>query len=200
MPKISEEDWETIGNDVCTISFMQGMSIGANKYNGYAVVSNTLTNDYIDENDIYILTQESSGTKTYCKANDKSITDGTVNVRSGLSYSAGVWKLNFQKRIDSTVDPTMHYIPLGEIPTGEVKERGYIGSYTSIMGSYGINSIATSDMYRYMAGNTGVTIPTALKVAYYKGLGRERWGAFNVNNINYELYGTNGNEYFLKDY
>ena len=38
MPKISEDDWEMIENDVCAISFMQGMSIGSKQYNGYAAV------------------------------------------------------------------------------------------------------------------------------------------------------------------
>lgn len=69
MPKISETDWETIENDVCAISFVQGMNIGAKKYNGYSVVANTLTKEYIDENDIYILKNDN----TYCKVNDTTI-------------------------------------------------------------------------------------------------------------------------------
>ncbi len=82
MPKISETDWETIENDVCAISFLQGMSLGAKKYNGYSVVANTLTKEYIDENDIYLLTKNSSDQDIqdiYCKVNDKSL--GTTELR-----------------------------------------------------------------------------------------------------------------------
>ena len=64
------------------------------------------------------------------------------------------------------------------------------------MGSYGRNSIANTDMYKYILNKN-----STLKKAYLVALGRERWGAYNVNNINYELYNnTNGNEYFLADY
>ena len=187
MPKISETDWETIENDVCAISFLQGMSIGSKKYNGYAVVANTLTKEYIDENDIYILKTDN----TYCKVNDKTIETNSSEIvaKSTLGYYAGVWKLNFEQRqgivTNGSNEETVYYNPVK-----------YYGSYTSIMGSYGRNSIVNTDMYKYILNKNSI-----LKKAYLVALGRERWGAYNVNNINYELYNnTNGNEYFLADY
>ena len=62
------------------------------------------------------------------------------------------------------------------------------------MGSSGVNQIG-DDMYTYISNKDN-----NLKKIYYMALGRERWGSYNVNNINYEIYGNNGNEYFLKDY
>ena len=195
MPKISETDWETIENDVCAISFMQGMSLGAKKYNGYSVVANTLTKEYIDENDIYLLTKNSSNQDIYCKVNDKSLgTELTLKQKNNLGYYAGVWKLDFEQRqlikevtvSGNKTEENVHYYPHNDY-----------GSYTSIMGSYSRNTIADKDMYKYIAslGNLDV------KTAYLKALGRERWGSYNVNNINYELYGnSNGNIYFLEDY
>ena len=65
------------------------------------------------------------------------------------------------------------------------------------MGSFDRNSIETTNMRIYLKTVTN----TKLKEAYYKALARERWGAYNVNNVNYELYNySNENEYFLKDY
>lgn len=208
MPKISEEDWETIQNDVCAISFLQGMSIGAKKYNGYSVVANTLTKEYIDENDIYILAEDRKGTDIYCKVNDKEILDKPVsernyNVKSKVDlalkpdlggirwYYGGVWKINFERRQGIKTNPdgsesTIYYNPVK-----------YLGSYTSIMGSYGIQPLGEIDMYEYVYNN----FTTGVIGTYLKALGRERWGSYNVNNINYELYGnTNENAYFLKDY
>lgn len=186
MPKISEEDWETIENDVCAISFLQGMSIGAKKYNGYSVVANTLTKEYIDENDIYILAN-SNGTDIYCKVNDNHILSGeSYNIKSkgDLGYYPGAWKINFEQKQDvSSGSDTIYYNPIN-----------YLGSYTSIMGSSGVNQIG-DDMYTYISNKDN-----NLKKIYYMALGRERWGSYNVNNINYEIYGNNGNEYFLKDY
>lgn len=197
MPKISEEDWETIQNDVCAISFLQGMSIGAKKYNGYAVVANTLTKEYIDESDIYILTKDNNNTKVYCKLNDKEILAGGNNTvenkdgANGLGYYPGIWKLNFEQKqgIKTNADgseDTIYYHPIK-----------YLGSYTSIMGSYSMNPLGTSDVYDYIHNINNANV----KKAYLVALGRERWGSYNVNNINYEIYGnTNGNVYFIKDY
>ena len=186
MPKISETDWETIENDVCAISFLQGMSLGAKKYNGYSVVANTLTKEYVDENDIYILKNDN----TYCKVNDNTLSNSTI--KSGLTYKPGIWKLNFEQKQAIIIEPgtdtekIIYYNPVK-----------YYGSYTSIMGSYDRSSIANTDMYRYIAGSSN----SEVKKAYLSALGRERWGAYNVNNVNYELYGnTNGNDYFLNDY
>ena len=186
MPKISETDWETIQNDVCAITFLQGLNMGSKKYNGYSVVANTLTNEYIDENDIYILTNDN----TYCKPNDSSI----GSLKGGLTYQPGIWKLNFERKQDvSSGTDTIYYYPVSLSPS-----ESYLGSYTSIMGSSGITPIGTEDnpdMYTYMHNRN-----SAIKEVYYKTLGRERWQSFNINNINYEIYGDNGNEYFIKDY
>lgn len=187
MPKISETDWETIENDVCLISFMQGMSLGGKKYNGYSVVANTLTKEYVDENDIYILKNDD----TYCKVNDNTIRNGS-GIRNKNNYYAGIWKLDFEQRqiieLDTTnnTEKTVRYFPKKEY-----------GGYTSIMGSYDRSDISSQDMYKYVSTSVG----DKLKKVYLMALGRERWGAYNVNNINYELYGnTNGNIYFLNDY
>lgn len=189
MPKISEEDWETIENDVCAISFMQGMSIGSKKYNGYSVVANTLTKEYVDENDIYILAKGDNG-NIYCTVNDGTIKDSTIKTKGtgpgDLPYYPGIWKINFESKqyIDNTGKNTT-YVPI----------KDYAGSYTSIMGSYAVKPIG-EDMYTYVHEKC----TDKLKEIYYKALGRERWGAYNVNNINYEIYNGNGEEYFLNSY
>ena len=201
MPKISETDWETIENDVCAISFMQGMSLGAKKYNGYSVVANTLTKEYIDENDIYLLAKNSSNQDVYCKVNDELLVEPESEPELQLrqknnnnTYYAGVWKVDFEQRQiventeedGNTTEKTVHYFPKKEF-----------GTYTSIMGSYDRSSIADKDMYKYVNSLSD----TNIKMTYLMALGRERWGSYNVNNINYELYGnTNGNIYFLEDY
>lgn len=191
MPKISEEDWETIENDVCAISFMQGMSIGSKKYNGYSVVANTLTKEYVDENDIYILAQDTdTNGNIYCTVNDGTIGAGSTIKRKGtetgdLTYYPGIWKINFESKQYIEGGQNKIYVPI----------KDYAGSYTSIMGSYAVNPIG-EDMYTYVHEKG----TDKLKEIYYKALGRERWGAYNVNNINYEIYKGNGEEYFLNSY
>ncbi len=184
MPKISETDWDIIQNNVCAIAFLQGLKIGTKNYNGYSVVANMLTKEYIDENDIYILKNDN----TYCKANDSTLDASNIKPKTtGNNYYPGIWKINFERLKYVKEDGTeVYYYPTG---------AGLLGSYTSIMGSYKVNEIG-NDMYSYIHNQNDNT----LKKAYYMALGRERWCSYNVNNINYELHGNNRNEFFLDDY
>ena len=178
MPKLSETDWEIVENNVCCISFLQGLSLGSKRYNGYSVVANTLTKEYVNENDIYILKNDG----TYCRANDETLNDS--NIISGKP--AGIYKMDFELRKGLKEDGTyVYYNP----------KKGYSGSYTSIMGSSGIASVEKIGMYAYMNGLDSTNFKR-LKEVYYTALGRERWCAFNVHNINEDI----STEYFLKDY
>ena len=194
MPKISETDWETIQNDVCEITFLQGLKMGSKKYNGYSVVANMLTKEYVDEDDIYILKEDN----TYCKANDNTLSDSNManTKETNNGFYPGIWKINFERKKDISDDKEIFY-PLS-FKVGD-KIESYLGSYTSIMGSSGINEIGTSsypDMNAYMKKQTN----NKLKEVYYKALGRERWSSFNINNVNYEIYGSNANNYLLDEY
>lgn len=202
MPKIAETDWETIENDICVISFLQGMSIGSKKYNGYSVVANNLTKEYVDENDIYILAKDNaSGNNIYCKPHDRNLNSiyTVQDKNSSTNYYPGIWKLSFETRQDASIEggETVIYKPLSYYNSSGARV-GYVGSYTSIMGSSGINYGASEypDMYSYMNSATN----DKLRKAYFVGLARERKGAYNINNVNYELYEGNNNHYFLIPY
>ena len=188
MPKVSETDWDLIENNVCIIGFVQGLNMGVKKYNGYAVVPNSLTKEYVDENDIYILTHEDNPSEDYySKANDSNINinDNNIKKKSEIGYYPGVWKINFEKKKYVNDGLTITYFP-----------NKSLGSYTSIVGSSGLtNNTGISgnnkytDMYDYMekVGND------TLKEVYFRALARERWGSYHVNN-NLDL------KYFLDSY
>ncbi len=208
MPKISDTDWELLANNVCIATFMQGMSIGGKVYNSYSVVPNNLNKEYVDENDIYILTNS----KTYVKANDSTIASQMAS-KDVLGYYPGVLKTNFERRTLMTTQDDKEiksfYYPISYGVVGTDKKLPYLGSYTSIIGSASLNSIIYKDMYRYMNGNDD-----NVKEVYYRALGRERMGAFNVNNGYDRVFCYTGadekeyteykpsieNWYFLKEY
>ena len=55
MPTISETDWYKIANNLCVISFMQGVSVGNFKYyNNYAIVTNTKNKEFVSKDSIYV--------------------------------------------------------------------------------------------------------------------------------------------------
>lgn len=163
MPKISENDWELLENNVCMATFLQGMKIGGKTYNNYSVVPNNFNKEFIDENDIYILKNDN----TYAKANDKTISSGTI--KTGLDYQPGILKINFEKR--KNVEGK-YFNPISYLD-GD-KYEPYLGSYTSIAGNSGVVDIYTSDMYKYMRNLSDETV----KRAYYTALGRERQSSF----------------------
>ena len=179
MPKINDIDWNTLENNVSVITFLQGFTVGGREYNKYCVVANTLTKEYVDEDDIYLLDDQ----KTYYKANDgtldsKNILNWSSNKWNG--YAAGIWKINFerksyQREIGDGDDnyQTYYYYPISDTNTP------YIGSYSSVISSTSVKS-DYGDMYKYMRSLTDSKYDK-IKNTYYTALARERWGAYAVN-------------------
>lgn len=159
MPKISEKDWEIIQNNVTAISFLQGMKIKSKTYNGYAVVPNTLTKEYVDEDSIYMEYGEQ-----YFKSNDDKI------INESIGKSSGYLNIDYERKY---LNPIYYY---SRVYISGSKYEPFLGSYTSIMGNSGVNS--TQDMYDYMKSKAG----TKLKVTYYTALGRERESSFKIYN------------------
>lgn len=55
MPKLLEEDWEKINNNISMLTFFQGKNIGLTKYNGYCVLNSTNSNEYVSPNLMYFI-------------------------------------------------------------------------------------------------------------------------------------------------
>ena len=58
MPKLKEDEWDKIINNISVISFMQGLNIGGKVYNGYAIATNNNNEEVVTENSIYIASKE----------------------------------------------------------------------------------------------------------------------------------------------
>lgn len=65
LPVIGEVDWEKITNQVSVISFMQGLPIGFKYFNNYCVITNDNNEETVRKENIYIITQNSSGQREY---------------------------------------------------------------------------------------------------------------------------------------
>ena len=167
MPKISETDWELLENNVCIATFMQGLKVGDKTYNSYAVIPNNFTKEYVDENDIYILKNDN----TYSRSNDKTLLDTNAIKDDSLGFKPGLLKINFEKRQDKDEN---YYNPI------TFNGNPYLQSYTSFSGTSDIDSVYQSDMYRYIKDKAN----DRLKKVYYTALGREKYGSFK-----YTMYG-----------
>ena len=167
MPKISERDWELLENNICIATFLQGMKVGDKTYNNYAVIPNNYNKEYVDEDDIYILTTD----YTYTRANDKLLESNKIPNKDSIKFEPGLLKINFEKRLNKDRN---YYNPV------TLNNRLYLQSYTNLAGGSSIESIEKTDMYRYMS-----RCNDRLKRVYYTALGRERYGSFKytINEI-----------------
>lgn len=149
MPKLKDEDWDKIMNNISVISFMQGVNIGGKVYNGYSIITNTMNEDVVMEDSIYI---------------KKS--DGTIHniTEDGLSYSegdVGIFNINTEPRLAS--DEATYYLPV----TGDL-------SYGSIITKNNISNEFNGNLQDYVKNK----LSPELKKVYYTALARERYGLY----------------------
>ena len=172
LPKLKEEEWDLLINNISLISFVQGLDIGGKVYNGYTIVTNSETKEVVQEENIYILGTDSA----YHRIGDKDL-EGVTNKISDTTdipaKSAGRLNLDFEKQKILSADgtTTRYYYPL----------RNYLGSYNSIVTQNEVT--AFDDIYAYIQkqkdnGNI------KLAKAFYTALGRERYGMYKALRTN----------------
>ncbi|MCI8470935.1 MAG: hypothetical protein HFJ35_05675 [Clostridia bacterium] len=79
MPKLKEDEWEKILNNISIISFLQGLNIGGKIYNGYSIITNNLNREVVNEDSIYMVTDDNY----YHRANDKDLGNSSSNIQYG---------------------------------------------------------------------------------------------------------------------
>lgn len=153
MPKLKDDEWDKIINNVSIISFLQGLNIGGKMYNGYSIVTNNKNQEVVAEDSIYIVTNDNQ----YHRANDADIVPNNI--------IEGVFNLDFERKsiIDNT-GKSKYFYP-----------KKALGCYSSIVSQTSVE--VTDNFYQYMAGKGG-----KLAQVYFTALGRERYGMYKANN------------------
>ena len=178
MPKLTDTDWEELTKNVSMITFLQGLSIGGKIYNGYSIVRNDITEDFVSEDSIYM-----------CYANwDKyyKITDPDLVTKVDPSSLYGILNVNFERKSTNaivrkdlgdgnteTLTKTIYYYP-----------RADMASYSSIINcNNGSNTSANIQEYFNKVGFYNQNdLKYRLAQKYYTALGRERYGMYRVTN------------------
>ena len=148
MPKLKDTDWDKIMNNISVISFFQGANIGGKVYNGYSIITNTMNEDVVMEDSIYIKKDD-----TIYDITDSAL----INNYNGV---VGIFNINTEARTGT--DGTTYYLPV----TGTL-------SYNSIITKNKISINFKGNVSEYVK-----TLPYELKQAYYIALGRERYGLY----------------------
>ena len=152
MPKLAEEDWERILNNVSLISFLQGLSIGGKVYNGYSVINNNKNEEVVTEDSIYITTNDGY----FHRATERDLIG-----RSDIKM--GVFNIDFERKgvTNNTQGQTHYYYPKREL-----------GCYTCYVSQTSVQAI--DNIYEYMDSNS------QLAKIYYTALGRERYSMYKT--------------------
>ena len=164
MPELKEDEWDKIINNVSIISFMQGLSIGGKIYNGYSIVTNTKTEEVVNTDSIYLVTNDGQ----YHRATDKDLV-GNSNITGAF------FNVDFERKSVTTDTGVTYYYPHKET-----------GCYTSIINqsnieeldsTMSVENIYGNSIYAYIAEKGGT-----LAQRYFTALGRERYSMYKTNN------------------
>ena len=155
MPKLAEEDWEKILNNVSLISFLQGLSIGGKIYNGYSVINNNKNEEVVTENSIYIVENINDNNSTYHRVTHENL---AVNANS-----MGVFNIDLERKSlgSTSSEETYYYYP-----------HKQLGCYTCYITQ--TDAVGTSNIYQYLDDHKD------LAKVYYTALGRERYSMYKV--------------------
>ena len=157
MPKLQEDEWEKIINNISIISFMQGLSIGGKLYNGYSIVTNTVNEEVVNTDSIYLITSDGQ----YHKPTDNDV---------GTNVTGAYLNMDFERKtVATSTEGTYYYYSHNEL-----------GCYSSVVSQTGVD--VPENIYEYMAEKGG-----AAAQAYFTALGRERYSMYKTNNNYEEL-------------
>ena len=165
MPKLKEDEWDKIVNNISIISFLQGLNIGGKVYNGYSIITNNKNQETVSEDSIYIITND-NGEQQYHRANDNDLVNNNNIVE-------GVLNMDFERKsVIDNVGQNLYFVPK------QNAGNAIVGCYSSIVTQTNVNVV--SNFYEYIE-NLNSTNPT-LASAYFTALGRERYGLYKTNN------------------
>lgn len=165
MPKLSDDEWDKVINNVSVITFLQGISMGNRPYNGYAIVPNNKNEESVGEESIYIAVEGE-----YHRINDTDL------LNKNLNNAIGVLNINFERKSVDEYDTTDG----STIGKKYFYLRREMACYNSIVSQSGVNSMINSGLpmsvYEYLDSIKGKTNGSELASIYYTALGRERNG------------------------
>lgn len=121
LPKLLETEWEQIFNNISITTFLQGVPTGTKYYNGYAIAVSTRNKEYVDPEQIYMITG-----KYYHKPNCSQILDiGGLSPEDIIGYRS----IEF---IRKTLDECQYYMH-GFINASGVLQNGSGPCYSCLV-------------------------------------------------------------------
>lgn len=182
MPKLSEIDWDKIENNVCMVSFLQGLPIGSKIYNNYCVVSNNTNKETVGNNSIYIIAKTDTNEVEYHYPGCKTLIDNLDKYEIIGAFASSDFE---RKTVSLTGDDSNAVGQLGGTESGKYAyyyPQSYSSCYNCIVtvsDAYSTDDIISDNVRN--SDNKKINID-AVRTVYLRALARTR----------YDLYLTNG--------
>lgn len=170
LPKLTEEDWEKVVNNVCIISFMQGFPIGGKYFNNYVVIPNDVNNEFVDIDSVYLLTNDGQ----YHMANCPDLVEGKHPEDRKYKIEGGYINTSFVRQ---TVDEKYYY---SHVQNGNV-QKPYTACYHCIVSASGKYDLE-NDIFMNTSNKIGDYDITTLRNKYLTVLAREKYNLYKTNN------------------
>ena len=87
MPKLEEDEWYKLENNVCMLTFLQGIPIGAKIYNNYCIVSNNTNQETVGNDSIYIVDSDGEYHKPGCLELIRKLQNNEVEIKGAYPAS-----------------------------------------------------------------------------------------------------------------
>lgn len=168
-PELDETEWDKIINNVSLITFMQGLPLKNKYYRGYSVVTNTQSKEFVDPDEIYILTKETAG-KVYHKITWRGFDETATNTET-----AAYRNVDFRRKTYTGLDDD----GITKIEKYYYPQRG-TADYESIVASTNVYGSTQEAISELETGNGNAAIK-----AYYTALYRERYANYKSLNFGF---------------
>lgn len=180
MPKLEEEEWDKIVSNICVVAFMQGIPIGEKYYNNYVVVPNDKNNDLVDEDSIYLLTDDGQYHLPSCSKliEEEKYKNGTITIQRG-------YKNTTFTRQTLEQNSEYYYSHVYEVEEdNKIKLVPYTACYYCIVNSgtqYNLEDIREAKNNRLKETGYDISI---IRSKYLTALAREKQELYKTN-LNY---------------
>ena len=185
MPKLTDAEWEVLTKHISMITFLQGLSIGGKVYNGHSLVQNTINDDFVSEDSIYISHIDdilSPDKKTYYKSTDPKLLEFSTDL--DFLNSRGILNTDLERKRanasykdsqNTTWKKVVYYYPKEDLVAYSFNLNSNDGKYTSTLEYF-------KDLLKSRSG-AEYTKKFNLSQIYYTALGRERFSMYRVGNL-----------------
>ena len=183
MPRLTEEDWDRVVNNVCMISFMQGMPIGTKYFNDYVVIPNDKNNEFVDNDALYLITNDGKYHLANCpylveniQNHPDMVVGGYINTafqRQTVEQTIGEEKRNsyYYRHVYDSDPPYEKYMPYAPCYQCLVNSSGRYDLDDDVI--YNTTGRITKDGKNY-----NISI---LRQKYFTILGREKNNLYKTN-------------------